>query len=395
MAEYLIQGETLTYIADQIRSRTGSNNLISPTDMGSQVQLVYAKGYTNGKIAITEGEKRDETNVTESVDVESRSVDVEIESGYYAKGILRTVDVRSVYNAGMSNGAEQGYSYGYEDGHNDGYDAGYTEGYNDGLAAGGGGGGDEPYDPTTVWQINDVPNTEDLPSTVSSMCVISFTSNGTSYAGIFGSWIGLSGVVKKAAIRYAFDDGTYITVWDLTAGWANEAYKTITIHEEITDQTLLDWLTANATLISSGGGGGGEEEELDAMALSIILDQTQSPSVRVFNKNLDHQYGYPVEIYGQRYDYNYYTFDDYIETEVSSPSSNPFTISALNNTSLYAYLYVVASDERNGETYYEWLEVPPYGDNSVDFVSQLSGGQACEWLITILGVRFTKYAIEV
>lgn len=381
MAEYLIQGETLTGIADQIRSRTGSNNLISPTDMGSQVQLVYAKGYTNGKIAITEGEKRDETNVTDSVDVESRSVDVDIESGYYAKGILRTVDVRSVYNAGMSNGAEQGYSYGYEDGHNDGYDAGYTEGYNDGLAEGGGGGGDEPYDPTTVWLINDVPVaiSSGIPGTTINVL---FNSAGEEFVKIRHTSI---------ALNYQRSDGTAVYVWDSFSGWANDAYKTITFPEEITDQTLINWLDTNATLI---GGGGGEEEPLDDTGLSIILDQTQSPTVTIQNANLDNHYFFPVGIYGQRNDYDY-TFDDYIEMEESSPSSNPFTLSAMNHTQLYAYIYVYVSDEANYEDFAQIIEVPPYGDNSLDFGSHLTQGNPCKWVWEIRGARFTRYAVEI
>jgi hypothetical protein len=253
-----------------------------------------------------------------------------------------------------------------------------------------GGGGDEPYDPTTVWQINDVPDVSGLPGLPTQAYVISFTSNNTSYTGIYG----LAMTSTKIFFRYVMEDGSYITAWSQSAGWANEEYKTITIHEEITDEGLLDWLNENATLISGSTGGGEEEEELDAMALSIILDQTQSPTVTVIDANLEHQYGYPVEIYGQRDDYNF-TFYNYIEMEESSPSSNPYTISAMNYTSLYAYLYVVASDERNGETYYEWLEVPPYGDNSVDFVSQLSEGQHCEWNSNMWRARFTKDAIEI
>lgn len=266
MAEYLIQGGTLTDIANQIRSRTGSNNLISPTDMGSQVQLVYAKGYTNGKLSITDGEKRDETNVTDSVDVESRSVDVDIESGYYAKGILRTVDVNSVYNAGMANGAEQGYSYGYEDGHTEGYNDGYIDGYDDGYAVGfeaGSAGG--VADPTTVWELPSALgiNTSFLPVT------IAFNSAGIDFVGIQGgalSW------------DYVKSDGSTVRVYS-KGKWSNEAYRTITVLEEIPEGDFLDWLNSNATLISSGGGGE-SSEDLEALgALCEWMVSTDSESM--------------------------------------------------------------------------------------------------------------------
>ena len=355
MAEYLIQGETLTGIADQIRSRTGSTNSISPTDMGNQVQLVYAKGYTNGKIAITEGEKRDETNVTESVDVESRSVDVDIESGYYAKGILRTVDVRSVYNFG------------------------YTEGYNDGLAEGGGGGGDEPYDPTTVWLINDVPVA--ISSGISGTTInVLFNSAGEEFVKIRNNSIALS---------YYKSDGTAVYVWDSLSGWSNDAYKTITFPEEITDETLQTWLDTNATLIS-GGGGGGQDADISPEDSLTFMEQVQSPNVCFFSSGTG--YCFFLSVFGE---YGGRTIDEMIEIEYSSPSSNPLTISLINYTDMYAHYWVKATDVANDDQgSIIHIEALPQGDNSIDVGSHIQLGNPCEWKIEVQGARFAKYGTK-
>lgn len=355
MAEYIIQSETLEEIGNQIRSRTGRTDLLSPTEMASHVQLVYAKGYTNGKENLKTEEARDSGDVIASVEVDNRNVEVAVTAGYYPNETILNVDVQDVYD----------------------------EGYNDGLADGGGGGGDEPYDPTTVWLINDVPVA--ISSGIAGTTInVLFNSAGEEFVKIRHNSISLN---------YYRSDGTAVVAWDSLSGWANDAYKTITFPEEITDQTLINWLDTNATLI--GGGSTPEEEEpLDDTGLSIILDQTQSPTVTIQNANLDNHYFYPVGIYGQRDDYNY-TFDDYIEMEESSPSSNPFTLSAMNHTQLYAYIFVYVSDEANYEDFAQIIEVPPYGDNSLDFVSHLTQGNPCKWGWEIRGARFTRYAVEI
>lgn len=244
-----------------------------------------------------------------------------------------------------------------------------------------GGGGDEPYDPTTVWLINDVPVV--ISSGISGTTVnVLFNSAGEEFVKIRHNSI---------ALNYYKSDGTAVPAWDSLSGWKSDDYKTITFPEEITDQTLINWLDTNATLI---GGGGGEEEPLDDTGLSIILDQTQSPTVTIQNANLDNHYFFPVGIYGQRNDYDY-TFDDYIEMEESSPSSNPFTLSAMNHTQLYAYIFVYVSDEANAEDFAQIIEVPPYGDNSLDFGSHLTQGNPCKWGWRIRGARFTRYAVEI
>lgn len=48
MAEYLIQGETLTAIADAIRNRTGVSGSMTPAKMVDNIQLVYSKGREEG-----------------------------------------------------------------------------------------------------------------------------------------------------------------------------------------------------------------------------------------------------------------------------------------------------------------------------------------------------------
>ena len=74
----------------------------------------------------------------------------------------------------------------------------------------------------------------------------------------------------------------------MSSGWSNQAYRTITIHEEITDETLLTWLQENATLISGGsGGGGGSSEDLEALGAlcewSIMTNSESIPTIYVYN----------------------------------------------------------------------------------------------------------------
>ena len=357
MAEYIIQSETLEEIGNQIRSRTGGTEKLSPTEMASHVQLVYAKGDTNGKENLKTEEARTWRDVSTFVDVSTRTVEVDVSSGYYTNDTLVGVDVQEVYE----------------------------EGYNDGLADGGGGGGDEPYDPTTVWQINDVPVV--ISSGIAGTTIdVLFNSAGEEFVKI---------IHTSAALTYYRSDGTVVSAWGSRKGWSSENYKTITFpepFEDIVDDTLELWLDTNATLIS--GSIDRPEEPLDDTSIGILIDQAQSPQVYVHNASQDNQYVYPTEIYGQSVDYDL-NFDNFIEIEESSPSSNPFTISALNYTQLYAYLLLYVSDEANYEEFLQWLEVPPYGDNSVDFVSHINEGNPCEWIYEIRGVRFTKYAVEI
>jgi hypothetical protein len=349
-----------------------------PTAIGS----VASENRSKGKEELKDEEARTADNVNlvnndvpEADDVWSAYIKVKVDSGYYAE------DTEKEFRA--ADGGLDGLVDGiYEKGHNDGYDAGYTEGYNDGRAAGGGGGGDEPYDPTTVWLLNDV-----LVNTGSGIqgttINVPFVSTGEEFVKITHTTL---------ALNYYRSDGTSEQAWSSRKGWTSDDYKTITFPEEITDGTLQTWLDTNATLIS--GGGGGDEEPLDETALSIILDQTQSPTVTIQNASLDNHYYYPVGIYGQRNDYDY-TFDDLIEMEESSKSSNPFTLSAMNHTQLYAYIFVYVSDEANYEDFAQIIEVPPYGDNSVDFGSHLTQGNPCRWGWRIRGARFTRDAVEI
>lgn len=134
----------------------------------------------------------------------------------------------------------------------------YLEAESTGGSSSGGNGeggydGDTGFiDYTTVWQINDVPDVSSLPLLPALAYMISFTSNNTSYIGIYGMY--LDTVSTKTALRYLTGDAelgfSHIVAWSKSTGWANEEYKTITIHEEITDEGLLSWLTINATLIS-------------------------------------------------------------------------------------------------------------------------------------------------
>lgn len=113
------------------------------------------------------------------------------------------------------------------------------------IAEGGGG----ESDPTTVWEINETPDLTDLPPSESPI-YINFNSAGTDFVGIF---------VEKNSLVYKKETGG-AGVFVANGGWAGSAYRTVTFPEPITNETLLTWLKANATLksgtIIEGGGSG-------------------------------------------------------------------------------------------------------------------------------------------
>jgi hypothetical protein len=49
MSNYIIQGQTLTDIADAIRDKTGSNGLITPEDMPTAIESIETGGGGGGE----------------------------------------------------------------------------------------------------------------------------------------------------------------------------------------------------------------------------------------------------------------------------------------------------------------------------------------------------------
>lgn len=127
----------------------------------------------------------------------------------------------------------------------------------------------------------------------------------------------------------------------------------------------------------ASGGGSGELHHL-------LLEQIQSQEIVYISK---YMYCYPVNIYGKSIDYDM-TFDDYVDREYSSISSNPLTYSVDNYTDFYLYLYIRATDTGNDEGMLAEIIVPPNWNNSADFVSQVGMGNPVEWKIEIIGARF-------
>lgn len=128
----------------------------------------------------------------------------------------------------------------------------YNEGYNAGMAAGSG----SSDDPTTVWYINDNPDLSTLPFFSQYTIPISFTSNGTLYAGIGKASMGSStwGIHSLTYVLGGYTNNVYTNnpsgSYGISHGWKDEADRTITIHEPINNATLYAWLIANATLMS-------------------------------------------------------------------------------------------------------------------------------------------------
>lgn len=240
-----------------------------------------------------------------------------------------------------------------------------------------GGGGDEPYDPTTVWLLNDV-----LVNTGSGIqgttINVSFVSTGEEFVKITHTTL---------ALNYYRSDGTSEQAWNSRKGWTSDDYKTITFPEEITDETLIAWLDTNATLISGGGGGGGQDADISPEDSLTFMEQVQSPSV-VYMSLYD--YCFILDNFGA---YGGRTIEDMIEIEYSDLNSNPLTISLINYTDMYAHYYIKATDVANEDQgHLVHIEALPQGDNSIDIGSQQTTVPACDWKIEVQGARFTKYA---
>lgn len=111
------------------------------------------------------------------------------------------------------------------------------------------GGGDvKPVDPTTVWEIVDEPDFSLFKENAYTDINISFTSNGTQFS-IFS--INRNKVADN--IAYYKSDGSVVSAYNSrTGGFSDPAYKIVTFHEPITNETLSNWLNVNARLISSG-----------------------------------------------------------------------------------------------------------------------------------------------
>jgi hypothetical protein len=376
MANKLYEEGYIQEIADAIRTHAPElegNRLFYLANMPTAIGSVASENRSKGKEELKDEEARTADNVNlvnndvpEADDVWSAYIKVKVDSGYYAE------DTEKEFRA--ADGGLDGLVDGiYEKGHNDGYNFGYTEGYNDGLAEGGG--GDEPYDPTTVWLLNDV-----LVNTGSGIqgttINVPFVSAGEEFVKITHTTL---------ALNYYRSDGTSEQAWSSRKGWTSDDYKTITFPEEITDGTLQTWLDTNATLIS--GGGGGQDADISPEDSLTFMEQVQSPSV-VYMSLYD--YCFILDNFGA---YGGRTIEDMIEIEYSDLNSNPLTISLINYTDMYAHYYIKATDVANDDQgHLVHIEALPQGDNSIDIVSQQTTVPACDWKIEVQGARFTKYA---
>lgn len=137
----------------------------------------------------------------------------------------------------------------------------------------GGSSGGDSTDHTTVWLLNYAPDVSPL----SVMGIpVSFTSNDTAYSGIAYT-IGLG----FTHLTYLTPDGDRILVCKITADfeatWMDEAYRTITIHDEITDETLRAWLLTNATPMGNGDQSA-EMPIIRFLGLSSDNGQLQNPT---------------------------------------------------------------------------------------------------------------------
>lgn len=91
-----------------------------------------------------------------------------------------------------------------------------------------------------TWVFNDGV-ADDLDTITPNTFSFNFTSNGNSYTSFVTQYGGEFGM---AQIYY---DSTLAYGGDMDTSWQNEAYKTINITSEPTDEAFITWLKANAT----------------------------------------------------------------------------------------------------------------------------------------------------
>lgn len=139
----------------------------------------------------------------------------------------------------------------------------------------GGGGDTPPVDPTTVWELNAVPNYASLPIS-SNKINVNFISNDEEFIAIYGAATGV-----RQGIYYVKSGGSTVVTYNSVSGWTNANYKTVTFPDRIEDETLLAWLGENATLMS-GSITPDEPESED------VTDSLEMPIIKFVNAQFNH-----------------------------------------------------------------------------------------------------------
>lgn len=94
MAEYIIQSETLTSIADAIREKTGLSNSMSPASFANAIGLIETGG-SCGRVSVKTG-----TTTSSTIDTGLSSIDYFI---IYESSVTSTGFVQGTYRADTGN----------------------------------------------------------------------------------------------------------------------------------------------------------------------------------------------------------------------------------------------------------------------------------------------------
>lgn len=102
---------------------------------------------------------------------------------------------------------------------------------------------EEPTDETIVgtWLFN-----ENIAVNGGAWYSVNFTSNGVSYIAM-SDRSSQTSTIHDMTLRYFKNSTIYVYAFNGSGTWEDEAYRTIIINEEPTDEEFITWLKANAT----------------------------------------------------------------------------------------------------------------------------------------------------
>ena len=169
------------------------------------------------------------------------------------------------------------------------------------------------------------------------------------------------------------DDVVFSEVYTPSNGWANEAYKTITITEEPTDAEFIAWLKANATKQAEGSGEPKFKPEVLADDDGTLVEDAIVAQYYIFD-DFDDAGGDATEA-GYKSDDKFIAYD-YLEnydgdivpviykTDMESAAASPDEYGSPDYEDTF---YYVGTEVLDGVTYDKWRKINQVDGNGMDW----------------------------